>query len=92
MLPASPLMLQRLIRGLNQTAVARALGVDQAKISKLERGRWLLGPTFRRLAAFYGLSPEPLRRRMVAWRRQVGRPIAAPPLAERLTGKRRAVA
>jgi len=31
-----------------------------------------LGPTFRSLAAFYGLSPEPLRRRMVAWRRASG--------------------
>jgi len=83
MLPASPLKLQRLIRGLDQTAVAQALGVDQAKISKLERGRWLLGPTFRRLAAFYGLSPEPLRRRMVAWGRRAGRPATAGPADDR---------
>jgi len=88
----SPLRLERLYRGLTQQDVAHALGCDQKCISRLERGERLSGAIFPKLAAFYDRLPRALYGRMVAWRRQVGRPIPAPPLAERLTGKRRAVA
>jgi transcriptional regulator with XRE-family HTH domain len=90
MLP-SPLKLERLRRGLSQAAVARAIGTDQTMVSLCERGERLAGHVFQRLAAYYDRVPETLRRRMVAWGRRVGRP-AAPPLAMRMTGKRRAVA
>jgi transcriptional regulator with XRE-family HTH domain len=74
---SSPLRLERLRRGLSQTAVAEAIGTDQTMVSLCELGSRLSGGVFGRLAIYYACHHETLHRRMLRWRRQV----AAPPLA-----------
>jgi transcriptional regulator with XRE-family HTH domain len=65
----SPLRTLRQQRSLAQHTVATAIGTDQTVISLLERGSRLSGEVFRRLAAYYAVSPALLARRMAAWSR-----------------------
>jgi transcriptional regulator with XRE-family HTH domain len=88
----SPLRLARLERGLAQATVAEAIGVGQAAVSLVELGQRLCGPAFTKLAAYYDRSPDTLRRRMVAWRRQVAIPRPQAPSLVRSTAQRTAVA
>ena len=52
--PPSPLRRARLVRGLSQEVVARAVGIDRMKLSRAERGVLALSPTeLKRLATIY---------------------------------------
>jgi hypothetical protein len=62
--------------------VAEAVGADQTTVSLVELGYRLWGPTFEKLAVHYVEDPERLRRRMLAWCRQVGRSASGTPNAK----------
>jgi transcriptional regulator with XRE-family HTH domain len=69
----SPLRARRILRGKRLLDVARAIGISETVLSRLERGEArLVGPVLRNLARFYSTPPTRLVDEMRTWAARAG--------------------
>jgi transcriptional regulator with XRE-family HTH domain len=69
----SPLRARRILRGQRLVDVARATGIADSTLSRLERGEArLVGPVLHELARVYATSPSRLLDEMRAWAARAG--------------------
>jgi transcriptional regulator with XRE-family HTH domain len=72
--PPSKVRLRRLKRGLSLADLSAETGIGEGELSKIETLKLVPSPGYvERLAKFYGVKPERLRREVAATREQAGR-------------------